>query len=193
MSGSLAAGHDERSPHTHVSVRLSDGTVLLYHDPRRFGLMKLVRDRGCAELVSLGVDPLSAEFTPELLRAHCTHRKRPIKNILMDQRVVAGLGNIYVHEILFRAGVRPSRAGRRLLRREIASIVAATQAVLDEALHLGGSSISDYRDGLGRPGYFQLRLDVYGRDGAACPNCRQPIRARILAGRSSFYCSRCQA
>jgi len=111
----------------------------------------------------------------------------------MDQRRVAGLGNIYVNELLFRAGIRPGRRALRLRREECARLVRATRAVLEEAIRRGGSSISDYRDGLGRPGWFQLRHRVYDRAGEPCRRCRGPIRARVIVGRSSFYCPRCQA
>ena len=191
MSGCLAVGLPPQARHSHIDVVLSDGTVLTYNDPRRFGLM-LVSVRPVPEIAALGIDPLSEQFTAEYLRQRCRGRRRPIKNLLMDQAIVAGLGNIYANEILFRAGVRPSRSSGRLRRRELAAIQTATRAVLTEAIDLGGSSISDYRDGEGRPGYFQLRLGVYGRNGQPCPRCAIPIRSRVLAGRSSFYCPACQ-
>jgi formamidopyrimidine-DNA glycosylase len=110
----------------------------------------------------------------------------------MDQRRIAGLGNIYANEILFRAGVRPRRRAGRLRRADCARIVEAVRSVLDEAIRLGGSSISDYRDGFGREGRFQLALAVYDRAGEPCRACATPIRARVVVGRSSFYCPRCQ-
>ena len=110
----------------------------------------------------------------------------------MDQRRVAGLGNIYVNEILFHAGIRPGRRAGVLRRADCARIVRATRAVLAAAIRRGGSSISDYRDGLGRPGWFQLRHRVYDRAGRPCGACGTPIRTRVIVGRSSFYCPRCQ-
>jgi formamidopyrimidine-DNA glycosylase len=144
------------------------------------------------ELARLGVDPFSPQFTAAYLQRVCAGRRRPIKNLLMDQHLVAGLGNIYASEILYRAGVRPARQAGRLRSRELSRIESATRAVLEEAIRCGGSSISDYRDGEGRPGYFQLRLHVYDRAGEACHGCGVPIRSRVLSGRSTFYCPRCQ-
>ena len=138
------------------------------------------------------LDPLDDAFTPETLFALTRARRTPIKALLMDQRRVAGLGNIYTNEILFRAGVRPGRRAARLAREECRRIVAASHLVLAEAIRRGGSSISDYRDGLGREGWFQLDHCVYDRAGEPCPGCRTPIRARVLVGRSTFYCPRCQ-
>lgn len=179
-------------PHDHTRLRLSGGVQLTYNDPRRFGLLRAGRDDEFAELKNVGPDPLSAAFTVTRLAALARGRKRPVKNLLMDQRAVGGIGNIYANEILFRAGVRPSRQARRLTRREIGAVVSATRAVLRSAIRLGGSSISDYRDSAGRAGYFQLRLAVYDRTGQPCPRCAAAIRRTVHAGRGSFYCPRCQ-
>ncbi len=191
MTGCLAVGQGPEGPHTHVGIALSDGTVLSYHDPRRFGLMRLVSELP-DEVTSLGVDPLGEAFTAEQLRCQCRGRKRPIKTLLMDQRIVAGIGNIYASEILHRAGVRPSRRSGRLTRRETEAIYAATRQVLGEAIAVGGSSVSDYRDGEGQAGSFQLQLRVYDRGGEPCGACGALIREKALAGRSSFYCPHCQ-
>ena len=110
----------------------------------------------------------------------------------MDQRRVAGLGNIYVNEILFRAGIRPRRRAARLRLVDCARLVRATRGVLAAAIRAGGSSISDYRDGRGQPGWFQLHHQVYDRAGSPCRRCATPIRAQVIVGRSSFYCPRCQ-
>jgi len=191
MSGSLAAPGAGLERHNHVDVTLSDGTTLIYNDPRRFGMMR-VDDSPPPELTSLGVDPFSSHYSPEYLRDLCRRRAKPIKSLLMDQTLIAGLGNIYSSEILFRAGVRPTRRARTLRRREIEAIHRLTVAVLTDAIAAGGSSISDYRDGNGQPGSFQTRFDVYGREGDPCRRCQTPIRARVLSGRSSFYCPGCQ-
>jgi formamidopyrimidine-DNA glycosylase len=191
MTGSLATAASARERHDHVEIELRGGIRLVYNDARRFGLM-LVGKGPLPELEKLGVDPLSDAFTAAYLKSICAGRKRPIKNLLMDQQLVAGLGNIYASEILFRAGVKPGRQSQRLRRRELAEIREATRVVLAEAIHCGGSSISDYRDGEGRPGYFQLRLDVYDRAGEPCRRCESKIRSRVLSGRSTFYCPRCQ-
>jgi formamidopyrimidine-DNA glycosylase len=194
MSGSLLlqpAG-TPRQPHDHVCLRLSDDVQLTYNDPRRFGLMRVGRRDDFVELCNVGPDPLSDGFSVSALAALARGRKKPIKNLLMDQRALGGIGNIYANEILFRARVRPGRQARRLTRRELSRLVDATRSVLTSAIRLGGSSISDYRDGTGRPGDFQLRLRVYDRAGKPCPRCRTPVRRTVHAGRSSFYCPACQ-
>jgi formamidopyrimidine-DNA glycosylase len=177
-------------PHDHVRVRLDAGLQLTYNDPRRFGLMRLGRLDEFTELGHVGADPLrvSVAELASLARA----RKKPVKNLLMDQRALAGIGNIYANEILFRARIRPGRQARRLTRADLRRLVASIRAVLTGAIRLGGSSISDYRDGAGKPGYFQLRLRVYDRAGKPCPRCRMPVRRTVHAGRSSFYCPNCQ-
>ncbi len=181
---------DER--HDHVVVRLDDGRVLTFNDARRFGRVAVIERAGLAAETGAGIDPLDPAFTAAALFALTRGRRTSIKALLMDQRRVAGLGNIYVNELLFRAGIRPGRRASRLRREECARLVRATRAVLDEAIRRGGSSISDYRDGLGRPGWFQLRHRVYDRAGEPCRRCAGPIRARLIVGRSSFYCPRCQ-
>ena len=178
-------------PHDHVRFRLS-GVQLTYNDPRRFGLLRAGQVAEFGELANVGPNPLAAEFSVEQLRALARGRKRPVKNLLMDQRALGGIGNIYANEILARARIRPSRPCRRLTRRELAALLTATRSVLRTAIRHGGSSISDYRDGEGRTGYFQLRLRVYDRAGAPCLQCGTPIRRTVHAGRSSFYCPSCQ-
>lgn len=194
MSGALLlqpAGAP-RQLHDHICVRLTDGLQLTYNDPRRFGLMRVGNPDEFTELGNVGPDPLSGGFSVTTLAGLARGRKKPIKNLLMDQRALGGIGNIYANEILFRARVRPSRPARRLTRRELSRLVEATRSVLASAIRLGGSSISDYRDGSGRAGYFQLRLRVYDRAGKPCRRCRTPVRRTVHAGRSSFYCPICQ-
>lgn len=181
-----------RRRHDHVVLQLAGRRELVFHDPRRFGLIRLGRQEEFSELQGLGVDPLTEAFTAESLWAMTRGRSKPIKNLLMDQAHIVGVGNIYANEALFRAGVRPRRAAQRLRRAEVERIHRSVGAVLREAIELGGSSIADYRDGRGEPGYFQLRLAVYDRAGAPCPNCAAVIRRTVLAGRSTFFCDRCQ-
>ena len=189
----LSAGELAAEPHDHVVVRLEDGRMLTYNDVRRFGRMAVVDPVMLRQETGDGLDPLAPEFTPAALFVLTRRRRTSIKALLMDQRRVAGLGNIYVNEILFHAGIRPGRRAMRLGRGECARIVRAARIVLTEAIRRGGSSISDYRDGLGRRGWFQLRHRVYDRAGKPCRRCRTPIQSRIIVGRSSFYCPRCQA
>ena len=194
MTGRLtlgAAGAMEER-HDHVLIHLDDGRVLTYNDARRFGRMAVIAGTERGLETGSGIDALGPELTAAALFALTRRRGTTIKALLMDQRRVAGLGNIYVNEILFRAGVRPSRRAGRLSQAECRRMVAATRAVLAEAIRRGGSSISDYRDGLGRQGWFQLRHRVYDRAGEPCRRCGTFIRARVIVGRSSFYCPRCQ-
>jgi formamidopyrimidine-DNA glycosylase len=144
------------------------------------------------ELAALGVEPLEPDFSPEFLHAAARRQRRAVKSLLMDQRLVVGIGNIYANEILFAAGVRPTRRTARLTRADAERIVAATGAVLAEALAARGSSISDFRDERGEPGAFQDRFRVYERAGAPCTRCGTLIRRRVIVGRSAFYCSTCQ-
>jgi formamidopyrimidine-DNA glycosylase len=178
--------------HTHVVVTLDDGRSLRFHDPRRFGLMRVGREAALVELAGLGVEPLDEAFTPALLHRRARTQRRAVKSLLMDQGFVAGLGNIYVNEILFAAGVRPRRRTSRVSRREAERIVAATGAVLGRAIAARGSSISDYRDERGEPGAFQHTFAVYERAGAPCLTCGAAIRRVVIIGRSSYYCPSCQ-
>lgn len=194
MSGALLLQPAGTPPetHDHVALRLSGDRQITFNDPRRFGLMRVGRPDEFVELHNVGPDPLSDTFSVNDLAALTRGRKKPVKNLLMDQRALGGIGNIYANEILFRAGIRPGRQARRLTRNELERLFDATRAVLASAIRLGGSSISDYRDGTGRPGYFQLRLKVYDRAGASCLRCHAVVRRAVHAGRSSFYCPACQ-
>jgi len=181
--------------HDHIKFVLDDESALVYNDPRRFGLIKLLPRAHVAaaeELKSLGPDALDQRFNAAYLAAKARNRRTPIKNLLMDQRVVAGLGNIYVTEALFRAGVRPSRRAAALSCAELARIVRAAQDVLAEAIGAGGTSFRNYLDSRGQPGRFAPRLMVYARVGERCYVCSTPIRSRVLSQRSSCYCPHCQ-
>lgn len=201
MSGSLthrghsfdSAGFNPR--HDHIEFALDDGSTLVYNDPRRFGLIKMVARaelNQSAELKYLGPEPLGGDFTASYLWNASRGRSAAIKNLLMDQRIVAGVGNIYASEILFRAGVRPTRRALRVTRKEIGRIVAATRQVLHEAIGSRGTTFRSYRDSRGQPGRFARRLRVYDRDGKPCLKCDTPIRSIVLGQRSTYYCPTCQ-
>lgn len=194
MTGTMVVlPEDEpRRTHTHVVATLDDGRTVRFHDPRRFGLMRVGPPDALAELAALGPEPLDADFSADALHAIARRQRRAVKSLLMDQQVVAGLGNIYVNEILFGAGVRPMRRTSRLTRADAERIVAETGRVITEAIKLRGSSISDYRDERGEPGAFQNTFRVYERDGEPCRRCDGVIRRRVIIGRSSFYCPQCQ-
>jgi len=179
-------------PHDHVLVTLSTGQRLRYNDPRRFGLMLVGTEAEIEIVTALGVEPLGRMFTSRYLREKICRTQRTIKDVLMDQRVVAGIGNIYASELLFRAGVQPSRVAATLPDTAIDQIVEATKAVLREAIRHRGSSISDYRDGEGKRGGFQDRFRVYDREGHPCYECQQFIQRETRGGRSSFFCVACQ-
>ncbi len=201
MSGSLTHrrvdfdGHSFDARHDHVEFTLDDGTRLVYNDPRRFGLMMLL-PRGeveaLAELKGLGPEPFAKEFNAEYLWRVSRGRKGAIKNLLMDQRIVAGVGNIYASEILFRARVRPTRRAGRITRIEHERIAAITAQVLREAIGGRGTTFRSYRDSQGQPGRFAAKLRVYDRENQPCVECATPIRAIVIGQRSSFYCPRCQ-
>lgn len=191
MSGRLVVG-DPPAGMTHVHVIVDLGEARLYfRDPRRFGLMRLVADD--SELGSLGVEPLGESFGADYLWGlRVRHPRAPIKSLLLDQRRIAGLGNIYVNEALFRAGIRPRRRVQSLRRTEVERLAEAVRWVLEQAIASRGSSLLDYRDAEGNPGDFQRTLRVYERGGEPCRVCGTEVRRLLVAGRGTFYCPRCQ-
>lgn len=194
MTGRLTLrdGAAAARPHDHVYLALDDGRVLVFNDVRRFGWMRIVPTRAIGALLGGGTDPLVGPLTGGALFAVARGRRLRVKSLLMDQRIVLGIGNIYANEILFHAGVRPSRRASRLTRAECDRIATGARAVLVDAIRCGGSTISDYRDGFERFGTYQHRHHVYARGGLPCRACGTPIVARRIVGRSSFYCRRCQ-
>ncbi|GGG47494.1 formamidopyrimidine-DNA glycosylase [Caldovatus sediminis] len=183
--------------HEHLVIETEDGMRIGFVDPRRFGCVDLVptaeEDRHRL-LRGLGPEPLDDSFTPEVLSAALAGRRTSIKAALLDQRVVAGLGNIYACEALFRAGISPRRAAHTIPGERAARLVSAIKAVLEESIRAGGSSLRDYVRADGEIGAFQERFAVYGREGQRCercpgpPRCRGGIRRIVQAGRSTFYC-----
>jgi formamidopyrimidine-DNA glycosylase len=194
MSGSLhlRARDGALARHDHVVIEIDDGQAIVLHDPRRFGMLRVGDVAAFEELRAIGPDPLTTSRSAEDWRREVRRRRTPIKNLLMDQRFLAGIGNIYANEMLFEAGIRPRRMASRLSRAELRRLETAMRRVLGEAVALGGSSISDFSDASGKPGYFQIHHAVYDRDGAPCRRCAAPIRRVVVAGRSTFYCPQCQ-
>ncbi len=185
------------SAHDHVVAYFDDGVVLLFNDVRRFGMMDLVADRDLARhrlIAGLGPEPLGNGFGAPVLGAALAGRNTSIKAALMDQRVVAGLGNIYACEILYRAGISPRRRARTVSGRRLERLVPAIREVLRSAIAAGGSSLRDYVQASGELGYFQHRFAVYDREGEPCPNCDcgAAVRRVVQAGRSTFYCAKRQ-
>jgi formamidopyrimidine-DNA glycosylase len=183
------------APHTHLRLLLDDGRELRYDDARRFGRILLGERsalRALGALPRLGVEPLGAEFTAAHLDALLRRTTRTVKAALLDQRGVAGLGNIYVDEVCHRAAVRPARRCHRLTRRERAALHAAVVSVLEAAIRNRGSSVDDYRDLWDARGSHQDELRVYGRGGQPCLGCGRPLRRTVVAGRGTTYCPTCQ-
>ncbi len=181
--------------HDHIVFGLSDGGELRYHDPRRFGMCVVLPEGAVAAwppLASLGMDPLERGFTADYLYPLLHRSRRTVRDLLLDQRIVCGLGNIYINEVLHRTRVRPTRRGNRVSRALTEELVRAIPALLREAIRWRGSSVSDYRDGNDHRGGFQWRLRVYDRKGAPCHACATPIKRIGLGNRGVFYCPRCQ-
>jgi len=196
MTGSLRLWNSPptRRAHDHIDIVLDSGATLRYHDPRRFGAMLWVPAPADAHplLASLGPEPLSPGFNADYLWHAMRQRNAAIKLTLMDSHVVVGIGNIYANESLFRAGIRPTTAARRVSRRRLARLVDEVRSTLTDALAKGGSTLRDYVDSTGKPGYFQLDYFVYGRAGLPCRVCGGTIKAIRQAGRATSYCPCCQ-
>jgi formamidopyrimidine-DNA glycosylase len=199
---------NEDRAHDHVVFHMSSGHAVIFNDPRRFGYMKIIARDALEDeplLNGLGPEPLGNEFDAAMLAHSCAGKKSNLKAALLDQRVVAGLGNIYVCEALFRAKISPKRLAKNLSAKSFAPLVAAIKAVLREAIEAGGSSLRDHHRVDGSLGEFQHRFAVYGREGKPCPSsassseaiggkeiCGGTIRRIVQSGRSTFYCPKCQ-
>lgn len=187
--------HPAPEKHDHMVLDLEGGARVTFNDARRFGSVDLwptASLEGHRLLAGLGPEPLGNGFDAAGLAARMTGRLAPVKAVLLDQRVVAGLGNIYVCEALWRAGVSPLRLAGAVTEAEVVAIVAAVRAVLADAIAAGGSSLKDYRQADGELGYFQHSFAVYGREGEPCQRCGAPILRVVQSGRSSFWCAGCQ-
>ncbi len=182
------------APHTHLALVLDDGRHLRLVDPRRFGLAVWLEPGAEADdpaLSALGPEPLDPEL-PVVLPPRMHASASPVKALLLDQRVVAGVGNIYAAEALWRAGIRPSRRGRYTALRRLEALAVAIQEVLAEAVDQGGTTIRDFAAPSGWPGYFAVRLAAYGREGQPCRRCGATLRLSVLGGRSTAWCPGCQ-
>ena len=212
MSGSFRVGADTQpgvyyheraksTAHDHVVFHMSNGATVTFNDPRRFGSMKLVKRAKLDTeplLRGLGPEPLGNEFGAAMLAEACAGKKTSLKAALLDQRVVAGLGNIYVCEALYRARLSPKRQASTIADRagrpnaRAVALVEAIKAVLKDAIAAGGSSLRDHRRTDGALGDFQHNFQVYDREGEPCPNCKGAIKRIVQSGRSTFYCPACQ-
>lgn len=195
MSGSLRLTQAGVTPqkHDHFDLLLDDGRVLRYRDPRRFGALLWCEHPDQHPLIAhLGVEPLTEAFNAASLHTLCQGKQVAIKQLLMDARLIVGIGNIYANEALFHAGIDPRLSAGKLSRPRCARLVDAVRRTLAQAIAAGGSSLRDFVDGHGNPGYFQQGYYVYGRAGESCQVCASPLRHIRQSGRSSFFCPRCQ-
>jgi formamidopyrimidine-DNA glycosylase len=199
MSGRVVAGGDDlpEEKHDHVVLTLDDGTVVRFNDPRRFGTLDYLRRSETDVhplLAGLGPEPLGPDFDGRYLAKTLAGKMTPIKSALLDQRIVAGLGNIYVCEALYRASLSPRRLATTVVGARARRLALAVREVLAEAIEAGGSSLRDYVQANGELGYFQHRWAVYGREGEPCPGCTcaEGVRRIVQAGRSTFFCAKRQ-
>ena len=197
VAGTFHHNTNHSQKHDHFVLHLKDNHQLTFNDPRRFGVIDLLRTENLelsGMLSQIGPEPLSNSFNEAYFVSTLRLKKTNIKSALLDQRVVAGLGNIYVCEALFRAGISPKRQALRISNKKLSSLVPIIKEILLEAISSGGSSLRDFRNASGDLGYFQHSFDVYGREDQDCYNteCDSKIKRITQAGRSSFYCSNCQ-
>ena len=196
MSGRWRIDPVEIGAHDHLLIETEEGRVLSLNDPRRFGLVDLVASDALAvwpAFKALGPEPLGGAVDGPWLKARLAGRQAAIKLMLLDQRIVAGLGNIYVCEALFRARINPMKAAGRVGRAKLDALAAAIPAVLEEAIAAGGSSLRDFAAPDGELGYFSKTFDVYGREGEKCrAGCAGVVKRIVQGGRSTFYCPTCQ-
>jgi formamidopyrimidine-DNA glycosylase len=197
MLGDFHHDHPAPQKHDHVVLDIEGGARVTFNDARRFGAMDLMATEAAEAhplLAKLGPEPLGNSFDGAFLTAALAGRRTPIKAALLDQHLVAGLGNIYVCEVLYRAGIAPQRLARDLTAGQAAGLVPVIRAVLDEAIAAGGSSLRDYRQADGELGYFQHAFRVYDREGQPCATlgCGGTVVRIVQSGRSSFYCPACQ-
>ena len=196
MSGHMAVTPAAKPPgqHDHVDFVLDDGNAVRFTDPRRFGSIHWQPGAiaGHWLLAGLGPEPLSAEFDGSHLASRARNRRMAIKALVMDAKVVVGVGNIYAAEALFAAGVRPRIAAGRISKRRLETLAQAIKATLTSAIESGGTTLRDFAAADGRPGYFVHQLKVYGRGGEPCVRCAEPLKELRLAGRATVYCPACQ-
>jgi len=199
--GAFHYGRAKDAAHDHVVFHLSNGKIIIYNDPRRFGFMQIIRAEELAAhplFRQLGIEPLGEDLNAKSLARLFAGRKAPLKSALVDQRLIAGLGNIYACEALYRARLSPRRAAGSIARKDgspterAERLVKAIREVLEEALAAGGSSLRDHRQTNGELGYFQHKFRVYDREGLPCPDCAGKVKRIVQSGRATFFCPACQ-
>lgn len=197
MTGQLVIGAKPNriDTHDHVIITLDDGRVLRFNDVRRFGLMDIIAAKALGShkrFKGIGPEPLAADFSAAILESAFKGRRGPIKAALLDQRNIAGIGNIYACEALYMARISPKRRTGTVMRERATLLTKAIREVLEKAVEAGGSSARDYVNANGEQGWFQAQWVVYDREGKPCPTCRAPIKRIVQSGRSTFYCGKCQ-
>lgn len=197
MSGSLRIVTADAPPekHDHVDLVFEDGRALRFRDPRRFGAMLWTSDDPLEHklLAGLGPEPFEESMDGDYLYETSRGRRTPLRNFLLDSRVVVGVGNIYANEAAFRAGIRPARAAGRIARSRYVDLAGHIKDVLAEAIEQGGTTLRDFVREDGQPGYFRISLQVYGREGEPCRRCGATIVRAVVGARSTFYCPQCQS
>lgn len=201
MSGSLrvikpnSAEHAEIGKHDHVDIKLKSGYAIRLNDPRKFGSV-LYTDQPLSQhklIRALGPEPLSAGFDSDYLFSHSRKRNVAVKNFIMNGQIVVGVGNIYASESLFLAGIRPSKKAGKLSKKNCDDLVSAIKRVLQNAIDAGGTTLNDFLQADGKPGYFSQELNVYGRADKACLSCDTAIRSAVIGQRNTFFCPSCQS
>ncbi len=196
MSGSLRiiTTEQEAGKHDHIDFIFSDDTVLRYNDPRRFGAVLWTPEPAADHqlIKDLGPEPLLADFNGERLYSLSRIRKVPVKSFIMDSHIVVGVGNIYANEALFMAGILPSRQAGKISLARYKKLADSIRVVLQNAIEQGGTTLRDFVNEAGKPGYFKQQLKVYGRKGQPCIHCQRPLNEIRLANRSTVFCSDCQ-
>ena len=197
MTGRIGifSAESPKAKHDHLILKLDNDMQFRFNDIRRFGFIQVLQP-GCdftgTMLADLGPEPLGPDYTPRYLQQQATGKTRPLKNFLMDNRIVVGIGNIYACEILYHARLKPTRKVSDLTIRQWTKVVESSRFVLRKAIECGGTTISDFVNESGKAGYFQLKLQTYGRQGRPCTVCATTIRKKTMAGRSTFFCPKCQ-
>ena len=196
MSGSLRilAAEQPRRKHDHVEI-IFENLSLRYHDPRRFGSLVWTAKHPFEHklLRHLGLEPLGSDFNGDYMYSNTKKIRTPIKNTLMNNRIVVGVGNIYANEALFLAGIHPKRLTNRISLKRYRILATKIKIILSEAIEQGGTTLRDFYNNDGRPGYFKSRLRIYGRRGASCDVCKKPVRTTIIGQRTTYYCNSCQS
>ncbi len=196
MSGSLriTSPDEDLKKHDHVIFNLSSGLQMRYHDPRRFGCVLWTDQKIHLHplFAKLGPEPLSENFTPEYLTEKSKSRKKTIKQHIMDNHTVVGVGNIYACEALFNAGIHPQREACKISKKRLSTLTHTIRDVLQKSIDQGGTTLKDFVNSNGQPGYFKQQLNVYDREGQPCNVCKSTIKKIILGQRSTFYCPKCQ-